>query len=606
MKKMLLLFILFCGLPAWTEQTADDLLAFVRDHLPQEPLRLTGTLKVQAKNGFVQARSPVEIQLNWGAEPPEARYQIGEESMRVIWKEANPQYQFSTPKNTPQSPILKTGFTWADLSFAVLWWPHSRLLGEGRKINRECQIVEVPVPDSDRKMHLWIEKKMGMLLEAQTRNASGKMIRRLKIKSLKKMDDLWVAKDLELLNAETGTKTLLQITNLQREQSPSILQECKIKEEEISAISAADSINQAGFNLYHALAKRTSKNLFFSPYSISSALAMTYMGARGETAEQIQRTLFFPSLEATPSVFSCLFQEMEKITASGEIELFPANALWPQKGEPLEPDYLTIIKAVFHAKIMPLDYKTDPEKARETINIWVEKQTQDLIKNLIPPGLIHAATRLVLVNAIYFKGNWEHPFNPKRTHPRPFFCADGSTNTVPMMTQTSGFRIAKSDSFQALELPYKGKQLSMLILLPDPSSNLQNVEEKITSAQISQLKFKEQQMLVSLPRFKMESFFKLSKTLSEMGMPLAFSGKADFSGIDARSKIFIEEVVHKAFVEVNETGTEAAAATAVLMQRTCLPNFLYINRPFLFLIRENSTGTILFLGRVNQLGSKKE
>jgi len=605
MKKLFLLFLLSFIASSWGAPSAEELLAFVRDRLPHEPLLLTGTLKVQAKNGFVQSRLPVQIRLDWGANPPEANYKIGEESMQVIWKNKIPKYQFSNPKNTPQSPILKTGFTWADLSFAVLWWPNAQWIGEGRKINRACQIVEVPVPDSNLKMQLWIEKKMGMLLEAQTLDASGKMIRRLKIKSIKKMDDLWVAKDLELLNAETGTKTLLKITDVQRQQSPAIVQKCAIQEEEMPAISPADSVNAAGFNLYKALGKELSGNLFFSPYSISSALAMTYAGARGETAEQMQKTLSYPSREETPPLFAFLQQKMNEITQSGEIELFPANALWPQKGEPLRADYLATINEFFHAKITPLDY-TQPEKARTTINAWVEKQTQNLIKNLIPAGLLNAATRLVLVNAIYFKGAWEHPFNPKSTHSRSFFCADGTTNTVPTMTQTGSFGTAETASFQALELPYKGDQLSMLILLPKPSSNLQKLEKEITPKQISQLAFQSEQTMISLPRFKLETSFQLSQTLNKMGMPLAFSDKADFSGMDTQNPLFISEVLHKAFVEVNETGTEAAAATAVLMQRTCLPSFFRVNRPFLFLIRENSTGTILFMGRVNQLGSKKE
>ena len=605
MKKIVSLFLLSFAVSSWSAPSADGLLAFVRDHLPKEPLELTGTLKVQAKNGFVQARQPVQIRLNWGANPPAANYKIGEESMQVIWKNKTPEYHFSNPKNRPQSPILKTGFTWADLSFAVLWWPNSKLIGEGRKINRACQIVEVPVPDSDLKMQLWIEKKMGMLLEAQTLNASGKMIRRLKIKSIKKMDDLWVAKDLELLNAETGTKTLLKITDLQREALPAIVQECEIKEEEIPAISPADAVNRAGFNLYQALAKETSENLFFSPYSISSALAMTYAGARKETATQMQKTLSFPSIEATPPLFAFLQQKMADITQSGEIELLPANALWPQKGEPLQSDYLATIKEFFRAEITPLDY-THPEAARKIINAWVEEQTQNLIKNLVPAGILNAATRLVLVNAIYFKGTWQHPFNPKSTRPRSFFCADGTTNTVPTMTQTGSFKIAKTATFQALELPYKGEQLSMLILLPNPKTDLKEIEEKMTPEQISQLEFQSKQTMISLPRFKLETSFQLSKTLSEMGMPLAFSEKADFSGMDAKQDLSIGAVLHKAFVEVNETGTEAAAATAVLMQRTSLPSFFRINRPFLFLIRENSTGTILFLGRIHRLGSEKK
>jgi hypothetical protein len=218
MKHILLVGILtFCSLTgiAQSPQSGDDLLSFVRSKLPSDPIKLSGTLKVRTKKGFTKASLPVSMELNWGAEQPTARYQIGDQSLKITWKEHQPSYLFSDTKNQPTSDILGTGLTWADLSFSVLWWPNSKFVAEEKKINRECYVVEVPVPNSEKSMRLWIEKKMGMLLEAQTLDAQKKPIRRMKIKSIKKMDGMWVAKDLEIKDYATGNKTTLQITDLE-------------------------------------------------------------------------------------------------------------------------------------------------------------------------------------------------------------------------------------------------------------------------------------------------------------------------------------------------------------------------------------------------------
>lgn len=193
---------------------ADDILAFVRTKLPDDPLKLTGTLKVRTKNGFTKANLPVAMELNWGAIRPTANYRIDKESMDITWENDLPTYTFSNDRNTPTSEILDTGITWADLSFSVLWWTGSKLIDEEKKINRECYVVDVPVPESGNTMRLWIEKKMGMLLEAQTFDEKKQQIRRMKIKSIKKMDGMWVAKDLEILDKQTGSKTTLQISDL--------------------------------------------------------------------------------------------------------------------------------------------------------------------------------------------------------------------------------------------------------------------------------------------------------------------------------------------------------------------------------------------------------
>lgn len=198
-----------------TSQPADDILAFVRSKLPDDPVSLTGTLKVRTANGFTQSRIPVQMNLDWGAAQPTARYTIGKEKLEITWSGQTPNYHFSNAEHSPTGDILDTGFTWADLSFSVLWWPESQLVGEDRKVNRDCYVVEVPVPESDRTMRLWIEKKMGMLLEAQTLDADREPLRRMKIKSIKKMDGMWVAKDLEIKDYATGNRTTLQVTDLE-------------------------------------------------------------------------------------------------------------------------------------------------------------------------------------------------------------------------------------------------------------------------------------------------------------------------------------------------------------------------------------------------------
>ena len=216
--KKLLLFVLFALSTSGCHAAplpADHILSFVRTKLPDDPLKLTGTLKVRTKNGFTKANLPVEMELNWGADPATAAYRIDQESMDITWDNDRPTYAFSDARNTPTSDILDTGITWADLSFSVLWWPGSTLVAEEKKINRECYVVEVPVPDSGNTMRLWIEKKMGMLLEAQTFDEKKTQIRRMKIKSIKKMDGMWVAKDLEILDKQTGSKTTLQISDLE-------------------------------------------------------------------------------------------------------------------------------------------------------------------------------------------------------------------------------------------------------------------------------------------------------------------------------------------------------------------------------------------------------
>jgi serpin B len=250
-----------------------------------------------------------------------------------------------------------------------------------------------------------------------------------------------------------------------------------------------------------------------------------------------------------------------------------------------------------------LDFATDAGAARVTINDWVENQTEGRIKDLIPPGVVNAATRLVLTNAIYFNAAWQHPFESHLTEDGPFYLLDGSELSVPLMLQSESFGYAEGEGYQAVELPYDGRQLSMVILLPE-RGRFGAFEESLSAESMSAVleALEYQRVTLTLPKFEYESEFGLGQTLAEMGMDAAFSGEADFSGMTGTRDLFISEVIHKAFVGVDEEGTEAAAATAVVMAETAMqaeePMVVTVDRPFLFFIRDIETGVILFLGRV--------
>jgi serpin B len=349
-------------------------------------------------------------------------------------------------------------------------------------------------------------------------------------------------------------------------------------------------------------------NLILSPYSISTAFAMTYAGAGGRTADQMAEVLRF-SLDGDTlhGAMARLNDRVAAIDGGEEITLTVANSLWPQAKYPFRESYLSTIRRHYDAAITPLNYATDPEAAREKINGWVVDRTAGKIENLIPPGVLTPLTRLVLVNAIYFKGLWASPFSEERTSPLPFHLPDGETVRVPTMFQTGEFRHGGDESVEVLELPYEGFDLSMVILLPrdPPNRNLTDLAGKLTPTMIDRLTrgLIRTEVRVFLPRFKITSRFRLDEALKSMGMADAFSDeRANFAGMDGRQDwLYIGAALHKAFVEVNEAGTEAAAATGVVMLARGLPQTpvtFRADRPFLFFIRDNETGSILFMGQV--------
>ena len=377
--------------------------------------------------------------------------------------------------------------------------------------------------------------------------------------------------------------------------------------------------NTFALELYAKL-KETNGNVFFSPYSISTALAMTYAGARGQTATQMADILRFPvgtkraakttttstlDQQEFASVFGKLVTDLNTRGESGAYELSVANALWGQKGYGFLPAFLELVATHYGGRLNEVDFVGATETARQTINIWVEKQTNDKIKNLIPKGLLDSMTRLVLTNAIYFKGNWARQFKEDRTKEAPFTLADGKKVDVAMMNQTAKFGYMETDTLQGLELPYVDNELSMIVLLPKKHDGLGKLEQSLTPERLSQWQNKlfKREVVVSIPKFKLTSQFSLAAVLKAMGMTDAFSSSANFSGMNGKRNLAISAVIHKAYVDVNEEGTEAAAATAVTMKLTSMgpgsrPPVFRADHPFLFLIRDNQSGGILFLGRV--------
>ncbi len=355
-------------------------------------------------------------------------------------------------------------------------------------------------------------------------------------------------------------------------------------------------------DLYRELAQKDG-NLFFSPYSISTALAMTYAGARGETAAQMARTLHFSlGQDRLPPAFADLIRHLNAARGR-KYQLVTANRLWGQKDYGFLPDFLKLTEVSYGAGLKQVDFIGATEQARKAINAWVEEQTKNKIKELIPPGVLIVDTRLVLTNAIYFKAAWQTPFNPKSTAPGPFHVAADRQVKVPLMHGSMQTNYTRTPTFEALELPYEQRDLSMVVLLPKEGTTLAAFEKGLTSESLSAVlrKLSDHQVQVSLPKFKVTAEFMLKPALAKMGMPLAFDrSRADFSGMSTQDRLYISHVIHKAFVDVNEAGTEAAASTAVVIKRESAPPpaTFRANRPFVYLIRHNRTGSILFLGRV--------
>jgi len=374
-----------------------------------------------------------------------------------------------------------------------------------------------------------------------------------------------------------------------------------------AVVAIVNANNRLAFELYAKFNEKSkADNIFFSPYSISVALAMTYEGARGQTADEIRSVLHISEdpILRKPN-FAKIINDINRKDA--KYKLSTANALWLQNDYKLLPDYTTTVEKYYGGRVTNLDFIGQSEKSRKTINTWVEDQTNKKIKDLIPPGVLNALTRLVLTNAIYFKGNWMKKFDKKNTMEEDFRTGPGQNAKAKMMRLTgeaAKFNYGESDELQILEMVYEGEDLSMVILLPK-GDKLDEIEKSITLDRLAEWKdlLGERRVDVFVPKFKFETNYFMVDALTEMGMPSAFkSGVADFSGIDGSKSLVIQNVIHKAYIDVNEEGTEAAAATAIVFGTTSVPPPTPVFRadhPFIFMIQQKNTGNILFMGRVS-------
>ncbi|MDD4162624.1 MAG: serpin family protein [Methanothrix sp.] len=368
----------------------------------------------------------------------------------------------------------------------------------------------------------------------------------------------------------------------------------------------AASSNRFALDMYHELAMGQG-NVFFSPWSLTCALSMAGEGANASTADEI-RSVLHSSGDNSAWRQTFLKLDTRFNARSSGYQLTSANAIWVDSSFPLDKGYAALIERYYHARAENLDLKDEIGTAREAINNWVGSKTAGKIKDLIAEGYINPETRLILTNAIYFNGTWIKAFDSSRTRDGNFFKEGGGTVAVPMMSRTDQdaiFDYMENEDVQMLRMPYAGGNVSMLIILPKGNDSAR-LESLLSAEEIE--KWRSELVMrrvdIYIPRFKLESSCLLKKTLADLGMPTAFSGTADFSGMSSGRMLFISEVIHKAYADVNEQGTEAAAATAVIMAESA-SNFyepatvFRADHPFLFLIEDRQTGCILFMGRLS-------
>ncbi|MDG1894358.1 MAG: serpin family protein [Fuerstiella sp.] len=384
-----------------------------------------------------------------------------------------------------------------------------------------------------------------------------------------------------------------------------------VREQEGATVEVSGIVeggNRFAFDLYRQLRSQKG-NLFFSPGSISTALAMTYAGAAGKTENEMAKTLYFQLPKDQ------LHEGMQALQAywttpnkQKGVRLNLANRLWGNEGYEFLPKFMAVTREKYAAELTRLDFG-QTERARQTINDWVENQTEDKIAELLPAGALSPDTKLVLTNAVYFHGIWADPFKKDRTKEDTFHLTATDSITVPMMHRSDEFRYGAVDELQILELPYGDGSLSMVVLLPKQIDGLSGLESRLTVQNLQRWMASvtyEDEVKVYLPKFRATSQFKMADPLKALGMESAFDpNAADFSGMTGGRDLFISEVIHKAFVDVNEEGTEAAAATGIIMQPTSAPfeeakepPVFRADHPFVFMIRDNRNGAIMFLGRI--------
>jgi serpin B len=348
------------------------------------------------------------------------------------------------------------------------------------------------------------------------------------------------------------------------------------------------------------------ENVFFSPFSITQAFSMVYAGARGNTEQQMQQTLRFPlsqeQLHPTMNALDLALQsraEPKPGQKGASPEFRVVNATWGQRGFTFEPTYLDVLALHYGAGVRAADFQREAEALRQQINAWVEGQTQERIKDLLPDNSVTADTRLVLVNALYFKGSWATPFDSSRTHRATFHLLDGDGEEVQMMERQFSPPRMRGEGFQALALPYVGSSFRMLLIVPD-AGRFEEVEARLSAPFLDTVRqeLKNSELVLQLPKFQVEMDLPLPEAMSALGMTDVFTERADLSGISTHEHLLITSAQHKAFVAVDEKGTEAAAATGIGVGTVSLPPTFAVNRPFLFLIEDVETKSVLFLGRL--------
>ena len=362
------------------------------------------------------------------------------------------------------------------------------------------------------------------------------------------------------------------------------------------------------FELYQQLDKK-GKNIFLSPYSISSALAMTYAGSKTVTCAEMEKVMHFVHGAEGHKMFGELIKEINSRNGK-DVNLSVANRLFGDKRYKFLDSYMNTVKNKYAAPLEEVDFVKKLEEARKRINAWVEDETKNKIKELIQPKVLDDSTKLVLVNAIYFYGDWAHQFDSAYTRKGDFYTNGITKSPAKMMWQKQYFSYMENDKMQAIRMPYKGNTLSMEIFLPKQKDGLDQLEPDFTAANYEKWSssFTNNTVIVTMPKFKMTTDFQLADVLKNMGMKNAFSDAADFSGMTGAPDLKIDKVIHKAFIDVSEKGTEAAAATAVTVTRTTSshnseppPKIFTADHPFFFIIRDNKTGSILFMGRLNEI-----
>jgi serpin B len=367
-------------------------------------------------------------------------------------------------------------------------------------------------------------------------------------------------------------------------------------------LTPADASNRFAFEMFSNLSGGKQENSFFSPYSISSAFSIVYEGAKGTTRDEIQSVFHF--IKDDQIRRNSTYTMLSELNGLGQnYTLSSANALWVQNNFPLLKEYTDVVKKYYLANATNLDFKNKAEDSRQTINKWVEDNTNNKIKDLLPVDSINDFTRAVITNAVYFKGFWTTPFNENLTEYANFSITEQHTVKVPMMNTLAHFNYSSNNDLQVLQMPYKGNKLSMLVLLPK-NNDIQSLEQKLSATNLNEWKSKltPKQVQVSMPKFTLNTKYALVDNFKGMGISSAFNPDvADFSGMDGTKNLYITGIFHQAFVAVDEKGTEAAAATGITIGTTSMPpppEIFRADHPFVFLIQDDRTGLILFMGKV--------